>query len=71
MPFDQELLILEPVDRIPDGSCRQGGLTDEILLGQLAAMFEHFIHELCRRRQVPDSSGCIILFGVYNKNDPS
>ena len=71
MALDKELFFLEPVQCVPDGPGWQGGLADEILLRQLAAVFKHFIHELCRWRQVPDLSDVAILAGVYNKNDPS
>ncbi len=71
MTLDEELFILEPVQCVPHGPGWQGGLADEILLCQLATILKHFIHELCRWRQVPDSSDVIIPVCVYNKNDPS
>ena len=71
MTLDEELLILEPVQCVPHCPGWQGGLADEILLCQLAAVFKHFIHQLCRWRQVPDSPDVVIFMGVYNKNDPS
>ncbi len=69
--FDQDLLVLEPVQRIPDCTRGQGRLADEILLGQLPAVLQYFEHELRRRGQVPDASGEIIAVCGYNKNDPS
>ena len=71
--FDQELFILEPVQCISDSTGRQGGLTDEILLRQLTARFQHFIHELCRWRQVPDpcERSFIRAYVVFDKNDAS
>ena len=71
MTLDQELLVLEPVNRVPNGSRRQGGLADEILLRELTARFQHFVHELCRWGQVPDIAFVFRYVGVYNKNDPS
>ena len=71
MTLDEDLFFLEPVQCVPHGPGRQGGLADEILLCQLAAVFKHFVHELCRWRQVPDVSGVVILVCVYDKNDPS
>jgi hypothetical protein len=71
MTFDKELFILEPVQCVPHGPGWQRGLADEILLRQLAAIFEYFVHELCRGGQVPDSSDVVMFNGVYNKNDPS
>ncbi len=69
--LDQDLFCLQPVQGVAHGPGRQGGLADEVLLRQLAAMFEHFVHELCRWRQVPDLPSVAILAGVYDKNDPS
>ena len=71
MTLDEELFILEPVQCVPHGPGGQGGLADEILLCQLAARLKHFVHELCRRGQVPDVSVWIIAVCGYNKNDPS
>jgi len=71
MALDEDLFILQPVQCVPDGPGRQGGLADEILLCQLAAIFKHFVHELCRWRQVPDSPDVVIFIDVCNKNDPS
>lgn len=69
--LDKDLFCLQPVQCIAHGPGRQGGLADEILLGQLAAVFKHFVHALCRWRQVPDPSYGAILIGGYDKNDPS
>jgi len=69
--LDKEFFFLEPVQCVPHGPWGQGGLADEFLLRQLAAVFKHFVHELSRWRQVPDSSGVVIPVCVYNKNDPS
>jgi len=71
MTLDEEIFFPEPVQRIAHRPGWQGGLADEILLRQLAALFKHFVHELCRWRQVPDFSDGAIFIGVYNKNDPS
>jgi hypothetical protein len=71
MTLDEEIFFLEPVQCIPHGPGWQGGLADEILLRQKAAVFQHFVYELCRGGQVPDSSDVIIHVCVYNKNDPS
>ena len=69
--LDKKFFFPEPVQCVPHGPGRQGGLADEILLRQLAAVFKHFVHELCRWRQVPDPLDVIILVCSYNKNDPS
>ena len=71
MALDEELFFLEPVQRVPHGPGWQGGLAYEILLCQLAAVFEHFVHELCRWRQVPDASRFVIPVCGYDKDDPS
>jgi hypothetical protein len=71
MTLDKELFFLQPVQCIPHGPGGQGGFADEILLRQLAAVFKHFVHELCRWGQVPDSADIAILVCSYNKNDPS
>ena len=71
MTLDEEFFVLEPVQCVSHGPGWQGGLADEVLLGQLITIFEHFEHELCRWRQMPDSSDVAILICIYNKNDPS
>ena len=72
MALDKEFFVLQPVYRVPDGSRRKQGLTDEILLRELPSCFQYFVHELCRWGQVPDLSSCVFRYvGVYNKNDPS
>ena len=71
MTLNEEFFVLEPVQCVSHSPGWQGGLADEILLRQLAAMFKHFVHELCRWRQVPDLSDIAILVCIYNKNDPS
>lgn len=72
MALDEKVLVLEPVQCVPDSPRRQGGFTDDILLGQLSARFQHFVYELGRWWQVPDQcySG-VISVSVYDKNDPS
>ena len=71
MTLDEELFFLEPVQCVPHRPGGKGGLADEIFLCQLFPVFEHFVHELCRWRQVPDLSDNAILVCIYNKNDPS
>ena len=71
MTLDEELFVLEPVQCVPPRPGGKGGLADEILLCQRITVFEHFVHELCRWRQVPDLSDIDILVCIYNKNDPS
>ena len=71
MTLDEKMFLPEPVKGIAHGPGGQGSLPDEILLRQLAALFQDFVHELCRWGQVPDLSDGVIPAGVYNKNDPS
>ena len=71
MTLDEKLFLFEPVQCVPHRPGWQGSLADEILLCQLITVFEHFVHELCRWRQVPDLSDIAILVWIYNKNDPS
>jgi len=70
IPLDNDLLFLEPSQRIPHRPRRQRSLPYEILLREAVSVFQYLVYELGRWRQVPDS--LIALFaGVYNKNDPS
>lgn len=69
--FNKDVLIPEPVQCIPDRARRQGGLADEIFLGQLLSGLQYLVHKLCRRGQVPDTFCDINSVYGYDKNDPS
>ena len=69
--LDKDMLFLKPVQRIPHRPRRQRGLADEVFLGELLSALQHFVHELCRWRQVPDLIDFALLVCVYDKNDPS
>jgi hypothetical protein len=69
--LDKDMLFLQPAQGIPDCPRRERSLANEVLLRELAAILQNFVHKLCRWGQVPDLSWSIISVGGYNKNDPS
>ena len=70
--LEKELLRFEPANCVPDCPGWQCSFTDEILLGQLSAGLQYFIHKFCRRGQLPESGKRIVIqFCVCDKDDPS